>query len=184
MTEDEPTLIARAQKDPRAFAPLYERYVDKIYAYAQREVQNAVLAQDIVAATFEKALKNLPRYQWRGTNFGAWLYRIARNEIMMHYRQRHWLSPLFDRFPSSVRVEQRFMDREAHDQVAAALRLLSEKDQELLRLRYYEDLSNIEIAEVMQQSPNATAVAIHRALKRLRDRLQENNLEAVNHVRP
>ncbi len=184
MAKDEPTLIARAQQDPQAFGPLYQRYADKIYAYAQREVQNTALAQDIVAGTFEKALKNLPRYRWQGTSFGAWLYRIARNEIMMHYRKRHWLSPLFDRIPSSVRIEQRFMDREEQDEVTAAMRMLSDKDQELLRLRYYEDLSNDEIAEVLQKSANATAVAIHRALKRLRGHLEKSTPEAVNHVKP
>jgi RNA polymerase sigma-70 factor (ECF subfamily) len=184
MPNDEPTLITRAQRDPSAFGPLYDRYVARIYAYVQREVGNTALAQDIVSITFEKALKNLPRYRWRGTSFGAWLYQIARNEVRMHYRRRSWLTPLLDRFKSPVDVEQQVQRSEAQGAVSLALGELSESDQELLRLRYYEDLSNVEIAEVLNKSANAVGVALHRALHRLRQQLETQEAqEAIDHAR-
>lgn len=184
MYDDEPTLIAKAQDDPSAFGPLYDRYVERIYAYVQREVRNTALAEDIVSITFEKALRNLPRYRWRGTSFGAWLYQIARNEIRMHHRRRNWLTPLLERFQSTVNVEQHVQRSQEGDAVSLALGRLSGADQELLRLRYYEDLSNGEIAEVLHKSPGAVAVALHRALKRLRQQLDKQEWEAFEHANP
>jgi len=183
MHNDEPALIARAQRNPQAFGPLYDRYVDRIYAYVQREVQNRALAQDIVSITFEKALKALPRYRWRGTSFGAWLYQIARNEIRMYYRRRKWLTPLLDRFKSTFNVEQQVQRSQEQDVVVQAMQRLSTADQELLRLRYYEDLSNPEIAEVLNKSSGAVAVALHRALKRLRQQLETQEQEAVDYAK-
>lgn len=179
MITDEPDLITRAQRNPRDFGPLYERYVERIYAYVQREVQNPALAQDIVARTFEKALRNLPGYRWRGTSFGAWLYQIARNEIRMNRRQRWWL-PLGS-LVASGNVEQQVQQRQDTDAVATALARLSANDQEILRLRYYEDLSNPEIGEVLGKASKTVAVAVHRALKRLRRQLENQSQEACSH---
>ena len=86
--QDDALLVQCAQEDPREFVALYDRYVGRLYAYARRETGDTALAQDIVSATFEKALRKLPSFQWRGAGFGAWLFKIARNEILMHYRKR------------------------------------------------------------------------------------------------
>ncbi|KAA3659718.1 MAG: RNA polymerase subunit sigma-70, partial [Chloroflexi bacterium] len=83
---DDEALVKQAQTDPNAFGALYDRYVDRIYAYAYRQVQEAALAQDVTAVTFEKALRHIRKYRWQGKSFCAWLYRIARNEAMSHHR--------------------------------------------------------------------------------------------------
>lgn len=177
--EDEARLVERAKRDPRAFAALYDRYVERIYAYAQRETKDTAAAQDVASATFEKALTNLPRYRWQGTSFGAWLYAIARNEIRMHYRRQKWTVPLLGRFfGGDNHVERAVQQHEAQDAVQAALNRLPQRDQEVLRLRYYEELSNPEIGEVLNCSSRNAAVRIHRALKRLRKQLAQTTPEA------
>ncbi len=169
--EDEARLVQQARDDLQAFGVLYDRYVERIYAYAQRETGDVAAAEDIVSATFEKALQNLPSYRWRGTSFGAWLYKIARNELRMHWRKQKWIVPLRDIFRSSASVEQSVQANDESDTLQVALRRLSTADQEILRLRYYEELSHPEIAEVLNCSPNSAAVRLHRALKRLRTQM-------------
>lgn len=169
--EDEARLVQQARDDLQAFGVLYDRYVERIYAYAQRETGDVTTAEDIVSATFEKALKNLPSYRWRGTSFGAWLYKIARNELRMHWRKQKWTVPLRGVFRSSVSVEQSVQANDERDALQVALSRLSSADQEILRLRYYESLSHPEIAEVLNCSPNSAAVRLHRALKRLRTQM-------------
>lgn len=66
---DDEAPVALAQTDPEAFAALYDRYGDRIYAYAYRHVQDAVPAQDVTAVTFEKALRHIRKYRWQGKSF-------------------------------------------------------------------------------------------------------------------
>ena len=183
MLDNEATLISHAQRDPQAFGMLYDHYVERIYAYVQREVRDISVAQDIVSNTFEKALKNLPRYRWRGTSFGAWLYQIARNEIRMHYRRQNRLQFSFLNIRTEENAEQRVLQRDNQDHIVLALQQLSAMDQELLKLRYYEDLSNAEIATILNKSPGTIAVALHRALKRLRQKFENQEQEIKNYVR-
>lgn len=85
---DEKKLVEQAKLDPRAFARLYDLYLERIYGYVYRQTGNVMVAQDITAVTFEKALRHIRRHRWQGVSFGAWLYAIARNEIAQHYRQQ------------------------------------------------------------------------------------------------
>ncbi|MCB0034768.1 MAG: sigma-70 family RNA polymerase sigma factor [Anaerolineales bacterium] len=180
--QDEEQLVRNAQQDLTQFAILYDRYAERIYAYAQREVRDKATAQDIVSATFEKALKGLPRYRWRGTSFGAWLYKIARNEMRMHYRKGKWILPLIGRFFSPHNVEQSVQRQEQLDEITIALSKLSARDQELLRLHFYESLSHAEIGEILDKSPRTIAVAVHRALRRLRTQVAKQTQEVVYDV--
>jgi RNA polymerase sigma-70 factor (ECF subfamily) len=177
--ENEAQLVQRAGHDPQAFAALYDHYVERIYAYAQRETGDTAVSQDIVSATFEKALKNLPRYEWRGVSFGAWLYKIARSEIAMHYRKQNRYLPLVGRFLSPNRVETTIQRWEEYDEVQIALGKLSKRDQEVLRLSFYEELSHDEIGEVLDCSTRNVAVRLHRALKRLRKQLAKEAQEVA-----
>lgn len=175
--EDEASLVERARQDPQAFAALYDRYVERIYAYAQRETGELLMAQDVVSATFEKALSHMNRYEWRGTSFGAWLYRIARNEIMMVRRKQRWTVPLLGEWTSPSQVEQEVQARQERDHTAMALDRLRPRDREVLHLRYHEELTHDEIGEVLACSSKNVAVRLHRALKRLKRELLRQERE-------
>ena len=85
--EEERQLILAAQQDRAAFAPLYERYVDRIFAYIYTLTRDRELAEDVTAATFAKGLEELPRFEWRGVPYSSWLYRVASNLVA-------WLDPV------------------------------------------------------------------------------------------
>src|SRR4051812_27443163 len=74
-------LIEAAQNDPKRFAELYEAHFDQVYAYVARRTHNRDEAQDLTAEVFQRALANLPRFEWRGAPFAAWLMRIAANTL-------------------------------------------------------------------------------------------------------
>lgn len=169
--EDEQELIAQAQRDREAFALLYDRYVERIFAYACRETHDSALAQDITSATFEKALQHLGGYRWQGISFGAWLYQIARNEINMQYRRQKWLVPLLGWLIGGRDPEQTFQEQSELTAVQRAMNQLSGRDQEVLRLHYFEQLSHEEIGQVLDCSSRNVAVRLHRALERLRTKV-------------
>src|SRR5208282_627183 len=77
----ERALIEAAQRDRRRFADLYEANFERVYAYVARRVRDRDEAQDLTADVFHLALRSLPRFEWRGVPFAAWLFRIASNEI-------------------------------------------------------------------------------------------------------
>ena len=77
----ERALIEAAQRDRGRFSELYEANFERVYAYVVRRVRDRDEAQDLTADVFHLALKSLPRFEWRGVPFAAWLFRIAANEI-------------------------------------------------------------------------------------------------------
>src|SRR5215469_16461740 len=77
-------IIEAAQRDPACFAQLYENNFERVYAFIARRIHDREQAQDLTADVFHNALKNLGHFEWRGTPFAAWLYRIAANAISDH----------------------------------------------------------------------------------------------------
>src|SRR5262245_36058502 len=94
--QGERELIERAKREPEAFADLYERYIDRIYAYVYYRTGDARDAEDLTARVFYRALAHLPDYNQTGAPFIAWLYRIAHNLVANWHRDntRHPEIPL------------------------------------------------------------------------------------------
>src|SRR4029077_21163139 len=86
---DEQRLIEAAQKDPARFADLYEINFERVYSFIVRRVQDRMEAQGLTSDVFHQALANLGRFEWRGTPFAAWLFRIAVNAIVDRF-ERLW----------------------------------------------------------------------------------------------
>ncbi len=99
--EDEVALICAAQEHPPAFAPLYQRYRDRIHAYLRTRAATAEDAADLTQQVFLQALDALPRYRARGAPFAAWLFRIARNAAANHHR-RHRQTIAWDLVPEAL----------------------------------------------------------------------------------
>ena len=172
---EEAQWVRCAQADPAQFVRLYERYVERIYAYVQRQTRDEPTTQDIVATTFAQALQHLPQYRWRGVSFGAWLYKIARNEIRRHYNRGRWLLPLTEWLPSDHNLEQVVQQRNQTHVLRQAMSRLSARDREVLQLHYDEELSHTEIGIVLGCSSRNVAVRLHRALRRLRRQVEMND---------
>lgn len=182
---DEAALVERAKNDSAAFGALYNRYVERIYGYALRETLDVATAQDITAATFESALRHIRRFRWEKMGLAPWLYRIARNEIIQHYRRNKRLSPLaigdeIDAVERGVDVrdggrpiESAVMSGERDRDLREALSELSRTDREVLTLRFLEQLPTEEVAQILDCSRNVVYVRLYRALERLRGHLVE-----------
>lgn len=162
--------IAATRADPRRFTPLYERYFSDIFRFVHRRVDHRDLAADLTQETFLKAMVALSRYQDRGLPFRAWLYRIALNEVRMHWRKR-----------KEVVVDVSFMqvkglseeiglpvDDEDMQRLAAALGRLDESKARLIDLRYMDGLSFAELGQVLGIGEDAAKMRTHRVLAQLR----------------
>src|SRR5208337_1849628 len=103
---DERLLVEAAQADPARFAELYESHFERVYAFIARRVRNREEAEDLTSEVFHQALANLPRFEWRGVPFVAWLLRMAANAIV-------------DRWHSTSK-EQADPRRDAEDKAALA----------------------------------------------------------------
>lgn len=175
----EQALVEQAATEPSAFAELYNCYVDRIYAFVYRRVENEMLAQDITSTTFEKALRALPTYRSKGGGFCAWLYTIARNEVIAHQRRRRFTFLLRPDQPGALKLDWLVERDEELTTLRVAFGRLSNDDQELLTLRFFEELSSAEVAEVLGCKTANVYVRLHRALKRLAAEFAAEQTEAM-----
>lgn len=183
MTEpDEKAWIETAKTNPSAFGELYELYVDRIYNYVYYRVGNIHDAEDLTSRTFYRALSHLPTYEDRGVPFSAWLYRIAHN-LVANWHRDHGRRPV-------VALDQLILKSQASkdpEDVAESLdntRLLREgmrkldpARQELLVLKFGQELSNAEIGRIMGRSEGAIKSLYHRTLLALRKELAKEGLK-------
>ncbi len=154
----------------------------RIFAFAFRQTGNRELAQDITASTFEKALAHLDGYRTQGSSPAAWLYKIALNEIRKNYWKQRLLCPLHETDASPMDVEGTVQASEQTQLLWAALSKLSNADRQLLILRFFEQLSSAEVADVLGCSLPNVYLRLHRALERLREQIERQRLEGVVYV--
>lgn len=138
-------------------------------------VDGEALAQDLTAATFERALAHLDQLR-SPEAFGGWLFRIARNELAGHYRRRRVHVPLeavADQPDDALPVEVQAERSEELARVLAAVRTLPEREQEIIGLKFLGGLNNRHIGQAMGLRAGHVAVILYRAIRRLRDLLGE-----------
>lgn len=179
--EPDETLIQRAQENAAAFEPLYERYVAKIYAYAYYRVGHAQDAEDITARTFYQALTHLNRYTSRGVPFSAWLFRIAHNLVANWHRdssrrQTFSLDVIVETPDPGSSLSERAEGNEESQRLWEAVRLLPPERQQLLVLKFVDELSTEQIAIIMGRSEGAVKALLHRTLVALRRQLSAAQL--------
>jgi RNA polymerase sigma-70 factor (ECF subfamily) len=169
--------VRAAQADRAAFATLYRRYLDRVYGYAFYQLGDHHDAEDATERTFLAAMRALPDFRDRGSTFRAWLFRIAHNTIANAHRSRSRrpAEPLPDAF------ERAAPDADPAGLVALADELreirhtvaqMPEDRRQVILLRFVDDLSTAEIAQVLDRSPGAVRVLLHRSLRDLAARLE------------
>jgi len=171
MQPDEPQLVLRAQSgDKEAVGALYEAYAQPIFRYISYRVESDTVAEDLTSEVFLRMVQSLPSYQQMGAPFGAWLFRIAANQITDHYRRKkrgdseelseNHASEDTDPFGKLEKKEERAALRHA-------LQALPQDYQTLLILRFMQQRSHHEVAAILDKSEAAIRVMQHRALKAL-----------------
>ena len=172
-----PDLIARAQGgDVDAIGALYDQHHAALFRYIWSRVRDRRLAEDLTGEVFLRMLTALPGFRPSQAPFRAWLYRVARNLLVDHYRKegRRVSAPLQqaeargdDEGDPGARVERKLTLARVHQ----ALSNLEETQREVVSLRFLSGLSLQEVAAVLEKSENAVKALQHRGLSALRQAL-------------
>lgn len=160
---------ALQQGDPAAFQQFYQEHVRLIYSYIIVRVSNAQDAEDLTSRVFIKAWKALPSFRWTGTPIKTWLLQISHNIVIDHYRKNRPVCELSPDLGEKERALSQIKDR---DELRRVMTELSQEQQMILHLHYFEGYNLKEVAHIIGKSPTAVRVDKHRALKRLRKVLQ------------
>lgn len=169
-TDDERVLIEAAQADPARFADLYDRHVDRVYAYVSRRARRRSVAEEVTSVVFERALTQLPRFEWRGVPFAAWLLRIAANALADHWTRegRDSHEP-----PPDLPDEREHEELERRVQLFQLVDRLPDAQRQVIRMRFVEDRSIREVAAALDRSEGAVKQLQLRALDNLRQGMEE-----------
>jgi RNA polymerase sigma-70 factor (ECF subfamily) len=183
--DEEHKLIKRAKNgEGEAFGALYDRYLTPIYRYIFLRVgSNKANAEDLTHQVFLSAWQNIKSYEFKGFPFSSWLYRIAHNAVIDYYRTSKVHIDI-NALSSTELVEspdfQIELDKRADlAKIKSAIAKLETDQQNVIIMKFVNDLTNKEIAKILGKSEGAVRVIQHRALKKLKDLIglqdKENN---------
>lgn len=165
-------LIEAAQRDPGRFAELYENNFERVYAFIARRVHDRDQAQDLTADVFQQALASLPRFEWRGVPFAAWLFKIAANAIADRWkRDARDRDVPYPYEPTAVSLEE----LEHRAQLFRLVDQLPADQRHVIVMRFAEQKSIREIAGILGRSEGAVKQLQFRGLQSLRARLGDGN---------
>ena len=169
----------------KKFSKIYDQYVEKIYRFVFLKVSSEEIAQDLTSETFLKCweafkkTENPSSNEQKIENPQAFLYQIARNLVIDHYREKgkyqvvsaesaDWRSPITD---PRTDLEEKMILNSDLEMVRKHLSCLKDDYQNAIVWYYLDDLPICEVAKLLDKSEEATRVLIHRALKSLREKI-------------
>lgn len=179
---EEEVLRRASQGDHDAFGLMYSHYVERIFNYVYYRTGNAHDAEDLTARVFQRAMNHIKNYTDRGVPFSAWLYRIAHNLVANWHRDRSRKQEVpLDDLPviptsKSDHPERNLVRSQEQESLLKMIRTLPPERQNLLILKFVENMSNAEIGKIMGRSEGAVKSLYHRTLLALRDQLEDQNL--------
>lgn len=173
-------LVEDAKRKPRKFKYLYEMFHNDIYYFILNRCHNEHTAADLCSQTFLKAMINLPKYEFKGLPFSAWLYRIAMNEINLFYRNSNKnrdVSIEESVLPELIEETEFQYSEESIDLLLESINELKEQEVELLELRYFEKRSVKEVSAILGMSESNVKTKTFRIIKKLSTLMKDNNEE-------
>ena len=165
-------LVQRAQAgDHESFARLYDAYMERIYRYVFLRVSDALTAEDITAQVFMKAWERLDTFMDDGSPFLAWLYQVARNAIIDHNRIRKTAIALEEADQAQISfsedIDEKIDQQTRLQEIRLALQVLTEEQQQVLLLKFANELKTPEIARLLGKEQGAIRALQMRALQGL-----------------
>jgi len=172
-----PDVIERARNgDVAAFGEIYDTHVDSVYRYLLYRVREPSDAEDLTSEVFTRAFANIHRYRWQGKSFLAWLYTIARNAVTDRRRRDRPTVELDNAYGLAAEgptAHDRAVLGEEVDALRGAVKYLTGEQQEVLVLRFIENMSSREVATILGKNEGAIRALQFRALGRLRKILRD-----------
>jgi RNA polymerase sigma-70 factor (ECF subfamily) len=180
---NEARLIEQCRTDPNAFGLIFDRYYKPVFGYLMRRTGDYDLAKDMAAETFLKAFLKIGSFQWRGISVSAWLYRIAGNELNQYYRNSKYKPQSLQQLLENPQMEkllhadadneremmqQELKAHQDYNTIRQNLLQLDTKYQEVIALRYFEQKTNPQIAEILDKNEGTVKSLLSRGLEKLR----------------
>ncbi|HLW78016.1 MAG TPA: sigma-70 family RNA polymerase sigma factor [Terriglobia bacterium] len=176
---DERLLVEAAQQDPRRFGELYEHHFERVYAYVARRVRTREEAEDVTSEVFQRALAGLPRFEWRGAPFAAWLFKIASNSLAdrakrtAKEREFYGLDDPPGADPQAPAAGHQEVERRA--QLYRLVGELPADQRRVIVARFVEQKSIREIAQGLGRTEGAVKQLQFRGLGNLRSRIGQTH---------
>jgi RNA polymerase sigma-70 factor, ECF subfamily len=175
--QEEYLLVRAAQKNPRRFSALYERYYRQIYLFVYKRVDDEENTADVASQVFLKAMLNLEKYQFKGVPFSAWLYRIAINEVNQFFREtrnQRTVSIDSESLPMLMEEVAEPSNEAAIQRMLVVMQSLSPEEVQLVELRYFEKMPFREVAEIYNITENNAKVRLYRILEKMKKLMTQN----------
>ena len=176
MLEDEKQIIERAKGgEAEAFGQLYDHYLPKIYRFVLLKVSHREEAEDLTHQSFLKAWESITGYVDQGFPFGSWLYQISRNTVIDHYRSSSKdkaqlnVEDVAELISDDSEPLDKSVDKKlALGKIAQALKELKDIEQDVIIMRFVDDLPHEEVARVLEKSEGAVKLIQYRAIQSLK----------------
>ncbi len=189
-------LVKRSQeKDKDAFSRLFDFYYDKIINYVFRRTLDVEYSKDITSNVFLKALDNINSFKWKNgiDSFNAWIFKIATNEINQYFRKQNRYKLIIDdpemRFNLksddnlAFEIEKKIDNDKYLIILSKAIKELKPIYQDILHLRYFEEMPYNEISEILNKNESTVRVYAKRAIEELERVLKKDAINFTNYGR-
>ena len=166
--------------DTEQLEQAFDCYYPAIFRYFRYRGGDADTANDLASATFERAIENLYRFDPRRAQIQTWLFAIARNLSINHWKSEKQLVPFDDdlSIPDEPQLEESIIFAQEKEQILLALQLLDDRAREIMALKFGGPLTNRQIAELTGLTESNVGVILYRSLLKLRKLLVSDTLEA------
>lgn len=171
---EQSVILQAKQGSEQAFGQLYDLYFDKIFKFIYFRVNHKEIAEDLTEEVFIKAWTNIRTV--KEESFGGWLYQIAKNKVIDHYRQKKAVVDIED-IQNILESDQNLSD-DANTAVERiimmnCLKQLTPEQQIIIKLKFLEDMENSEISELISKSEGSIRVIQHRAILKLQELIKK-----------
>jgi RNA polymerase sigma-70 factor (ECF subfamily) len=157
---------------PEDFERLYEEHAQPLFGFLSYRTGDRVLAEDLMADTFERALRARARFDRRKASEKTWLYTIALNLLRDHARRKGSETRALERVPYDARDRADALAGIEHrDELKRAMEVLSDEEREALALRFGGDMTVPEMAKLLGEPLPRVEGRVYRALRKLREEM-------------
>lgn len=172
---EEELQIKEAQKNSDKFEVLYNKYYEQIFRYIYQRVSDKQVAFDLCSQVFLKAMINLKDYKYQGFPFSAWLYRIAKSETYQSFRdnKNHRIININDSQLEAIAEEFNEKQNIGNKELIKLLSQLKEEEIQFIEMRFFEERSYREIANILEIKENYAKVKTHRIIQKMKKLIQQ-----------